>query len=231
MCRVLSHVPTVGTFRWFYVNSISNGWLSFSKRGGVDDPCCYSKKFDSLNNWNNCFVWVDASVCLLPIPWFTGTSVIKDPLPVDEVLDLPCVELLNENRTVIQKYPEIFLCVVGLSRSFTEFDARPTFLHNNDEEMGLLDFVKSADPYKVKVGERTLAENEVPLLNETEDRGVKISEPIPTSVGKSLTALKRLELQSGPEGAMSGSVSHPSEEFVSSFVTPTPEPAVPKDFG
>ncbi|GKB62271.1 hypothetical protein Tco_0918457 [Tanacetum coccineum] len=53
----------------------------------------------------------------------------------------------------------------GLSRSFVEMDVCPTLLH----EMGLLDFVKTADPFKVKTGERTLAENEVPLLTETED--------------------------------------------------------------
>ncbi|GJR93870.1 hypothetical protein Tco_0266044 [Tanacetum coccineum] len=199
MCRVLGRVPTVATFRQFYVNSISNGWFSFSKRGGVDDPCCYSKKFDSLKNWNNRFFCVDASVCPLSIPWFTGTSVIKYPIHVDEVVDLPC-----------------------LSRSFIEFDVLPNFLHNNDKEMGLLDFVKSTNPYKVKVGERTLAETEVPLLNETEDRVISPSSP---------TALKMLELQSGPEGTGSGSVPHPSEEFVSSSITPTPEPAIPEDFG
>nr|GEW54874.1 hypothetical protein [Tanacetum cinerariifolium] len=53
-----------------------------------------------------------------------GTSVVKDPLLVDEAVDLPCVELLNKNQ------------------------------------MGLLDFVKSVDPFKVKVVKRTLAENE-----------------------------------------------------------------------
>ncbi|GJW88154.1 putative gypsy type transposase [Tanacetum coccineum] len=135
-------------------------WLSFSKRDGVDDPCCYSKKFDSLKNWNNHFFWIDASVCPLSISWFSGVSVVKDPLLVDEVVDLPCVELLNENRTIIRKYPEVFLCLVGLSHSFTETDVRPTLLHNNDEEMGLLDLVNSVDPFKVKIGERTLAKNE-----------------------------------------------------------------------
>ncbi|GKC86987.1 putative gypsy type transposase, partial [Tanacetum coccineum] len=74
----------------------SNEWLSFSKRGGFDDPCCYPKKFDSLKNWNNHFFWIDASVCLLSTSWFSGTSVVKDPLPVDETVDLPCVEFLNE---------------------------------------------------------------------------------------------------------------------------------------
>ncbi|GKD91111.1 hypothetical protein Tco_1366618, partial [Tanacetum coccineum] len=118
---------------------------------------------------------VDASVCPLSISWFGGTSVAKDPLPVDEAVDLPCVELLNENYTFIRKYPETFLCLVGLSRSFVKNDARPTLLHDNDEEMGLLDFVKSDDPFKVKVGERTLAEDKVMLITETKDRVISHS--------------------------------------------------------
>ncbi|GJX21609.1 hypothetical protein Tco_0226054 [Tanacetum coccineum] len=95
-------------------------------------------KFDSLKNWNNHFLWIDASVCPLSTSWFSGTSVDKDRLPVDEAVDLPCVELLNENRTLIRKYPETFLCFAGLSHSFTETDVRPTdvrptLLHDNDE--------------------------------------------------------------------------------------------------
>ncbi|GKB14242.1 gypsy type transposase, partial [Tanacetum coccineum] len=118
---------------------------------------------------------VDTSVCLLSISWFGGTSVAKDPLPVDEAVDLPCVELLNENYTFIRKYSETFLCLVGLSRSFVKNDVRPTLLHDNDEEIGLLDFVKSADPFKVKVGEQTLAEDKVTLITETEDRVISHS--------------------------------------------------------
>ncbi|GJY82835.1 reverse transcriptase domain-containing protein [Tanacetum coccineum] len=75
-----------------------------------------------------------------------------------------------ENRSQRRKYPEAFLCLVGLSHSFTKTDIRPTLLYNNDEEMGLLDFVNYADTFKVKIGERTLAENEVSLITETEDR-------------------------------------------------------------
>ncbi|GJR96675.1 hypothetical protein Tco_0268849 [Tanacetum coccineum] len=37
MCRVLGRVPTVGTFRRLYVNSISNGWVFLFIVGGVDD--------------------------------------------------------------------------------------------------------------------------------------------------------------------------------------------------
>ncbi|GKE40431.1 hypothetical protein Tco_1463836 [Tanacetum coccineum] len=113
--------------------------------------------------------------------------------------------------------------------------------------MGLLDFVKSADPFKVKIGERTLADNEVPLLEETEDMVLSpFAQPISLvdhtiedelkantskKKRKSPTALRRLELQSETEGVESGSVPHPLKEFVSSSVTPTPEPDVHEDSG
>ncbi|GKB47152.1 hypothetical protein Tco_0897905, partial [Tanacetum coccineum] len=117
-------------------------------------------------------------------------------------------------------------------------------------EMGLLDFIKSTDSFKVKVEERTLAENEVSLITETEDMvispsrqivslvdhniqdelnvnadkrkkrvafvfglppmkkartgGIVISEPRPSTVGKSPTALQRLIRQG--EQAAAGSL-------------------------
>ncbi|GJS96317.1 hypothetical protein Tco_0803285 [Tanacetum coccineum] len=226
ICRVVGRVPTVGTFHQFYVNSISNGWLSFSKRIGTVVPCCYSKNLDSLKNWNNHF-FIDATVCPLSIPWFNGTSIIKDPFQVDDAIDLPCVELLDENRTLIQKYPEIVMMRV---------------------EMGLVDFVKSADPFNVKTGERTLAEKEVPLLVETKDMVIAltaqtirlldhtIANELEEHVGKKKrkvipAALKRLELQSGPHENESGSAPRLSEEFVYSYVTPTPKQDVPEASG
>ncbi|GJZ87417.1 hypothetical protein Tco_0659027 [Tanacetum coccineum] len=183
----------------------------------------------------------DSSVCPLSIPWFDGTSVVKDPLPVDEAVDLPCVELLNEKRTLIRKYSKTFLCLVGLSRSFVETDVHPTLLRD-DEEMGLLDFVRVADPFKVKVGERTLAENEVPLVTETKDReekssfffepppvkmaraeGIAISDSRPSTAGKSPTALRRLSRLSEQGDAGSGSVAPATEDVTSSSITHTPE--------
>ncbi|GJR68088.1 hypothetical protein Tco_0014153 [Tanacetum coccineum] len=187
MCRVLGRVPTVGTFHRFYVNSISNGWLSFSKRSGVAIPCCYSKNLDSLKNWNN-----------------------------------------------------------RLSRSYLETDVLPTFLHNDDEEMGLLDFVKSASPFKVKINERTLADNEVPLLEETEDKVISpsaqplrlvdhtIKDELKANMGKRKRKSDRFEEawdSKREEGAKFGIAPHPSEELISSFVTPTPEPDVHEDSG
>nr|GFC24163.1 hypothetical protein [Tanacetum cinerariifolium] len=58
---------------------------------------------------------------------------------------------------------------------------------------------------------------------------VKIYEPISTTAGKSPATLRRVKLQSRAKGTEYGSASHPSEEFVSSFITLTPEPDIPKD--
>ncbi|GKD91902.1 hypothetical protein Tco_1371739, partial [Tanacetum coccineum] len=138
-------------------------------------------------------------------------DVLKDPLPIDDDVDLICMELLNDNRIVIRKYPEAFLCVI---------------------EMGLLDFVKSADPFKVKVGERSLAENErmkrvayvsgSPPMKKARAEGVVIPQSRPATVGKSPTALQRLFKQSGQTDIGSGSATAAMEDFVSSFATPTP---------
>ncbi|GJZ08884.1 hypothetical protein Tco_0543167 [Tanacetum coccineum] len=254
MCRIHGCIPTVGTFHRFYVNSISNGWLSFSKRSGADNPCCFSKNLDSLKNWNNHLFWINASVCLLSIPWFDGVFVKRDPLPTDDVVDLPLVELLDENCTLIRKYPKLFLSVVGLIRSFVDSDIRPNFLRCDDEG---------------RPGKRTLAQNEVPLLEETKDRvispsaetislvdhtiedelkavtrkkkrkvafnagpppmkraragGIVISEPQLTTAGKSLAAMQKLITQSGQNDVGPGPAIHPTEDFVSSSITQTPE--------
>ncbi|GJW37779.1 hypothetical protein Tco_0060699 [Tanacetum coccineum] len=116
MCRVLGHQPSLGTSRRFYVNSISNGWLSFSRR--CPTPCCFSKKFDSLKSWNDHFFWIDAIICPVFVLWYSDVSVRRDPLPSNNLVDFKLLEKLNNNRTVIRLYPKTFLCLVELSRSF-----------------------------------------------------------------------------------------------------------------
>ncbi|GJY79484.1 hypothetical protein Tco_0485285 [Tanacetum coccineum] len=230
MCSAFGRIPTVGTIRRFYVNSVSNGWLSFSKRGGAGDPCCVSKKFDSLKNWNNHFFWIDASVCPLSLLWFDGTSVVKDPLPMDEAVDLPCAELLNENRTLIRKYPETFLCLLGLSRSFVEMDVRPTFLRGDNEEMGLLDFVRAVDPFKdelnVNSGKKkkmvAFASGSLPA-KKARIEGIVISDSQPSIAGKSISALQILSRQNEQASTGSGSAAPVTEDVTSSSATHTPD--------
>ncbi|GKA61200.1 hypothetical protein Tco_0760607 [Tanacetum coccineum] len=52
----------------------------------------------------------------------------------------------------LRKYPEPFLCLVGMSRNYTlDEDTYPRFLHDDDEDIDLLAFIRTADPTKVKV--------------------------------------------------------------------------------
>ncbi|GJS53452.1 hypothetical protein Tco_0626814 [Tanacetum coccineum] len=177
-----------------------------------------------------------------------SASVLKDPLLSDNCVNVELLTLLDRHRTVIRRYPETFLCLIGLRWSFDDIHVCPTLLKSDESDMGLFNFVKSADLFKVKTWERTLAEGEVPLNDEThagkkKNRGVfddlpakrlrtdaaVATEVVPTTGGKSPTALKRLELQSGPQGVGSSSVPPFAEDFVSSSITPTPEPDVPED--
>ncbi|GJV49523.1 hypothetical protein Tco_1439735 [Tanacetum coccineum] len=105
------------------------------------------------------------------LSFFRGIMMFQS----SDVVDLPLVEKLNENRTLIRKYSEVFLSIIGLSYSFIDTEIRPAFIGRDKNDMGLLDFVKFANPFKVKVGERTLPKNEVLLLTETEDRVIALS--------------------------------------------------------
>nr|GEZ23746.1 hypothetical protein [Tanacetum cinerariifolium] len=136
-------------------------------------------------------------------------SILKDLLPSDNCVNAELLGLLDHQRTIIRRCPEKFLCLVGPSRSFDDVYIF-CFI-----DIGLLDFVKFADPFKVKTRKRTLAQREIPLNNETMNMTVHpfdlhakwirpdaavASETVPTTGGKSPTALRRLESQSGPQG-------------------------------
>ncbi|GJW13869.1 hypothetical protein Tco_0018002 [Tanacetum coccineum] len=108
-------------------------------------------------------------------------------------------------------------------------------------EMGLLDFIKTADPFKVKTDERTLAENEVPLLTETEDRVIAPSSQPMSLVdhtiqdelnvnsgkrkkrlaGKSPSALQRLSRRNEQASTGSGFAAPVTQDVISSSATPT----------
>ncbi|GKC60088.1 hypothetical protein Tco_1087686, partial [Tanacetum coccineum] len=149
-------------------------------------------------------------------------------------------------------YPETFVCLVGLSRSFDDHHVRPTLLKDNKSDMGLLDYVKSVDPSKVKTMERRLAEGEIPLNDETVNMTVAPSAEIiqivkHTIMGElrehadkkkkkvafdTLPAKKlRADQVAASEPMAIGSEPESSGMLISSSVTPTPEPNIPEDSG
>ncbi|GKC99629.1 hypothetical protein Tco_1169904, partial [Tanacetum coccineum] len=162
--------------------------MSFSKRQG-NDAVCYTKPLDSLKSWNDHFFWVDAFACPASFPWNTSKSVSKDPFPRSSEFNAEHYATLVAYPAPFHKYPEPFLCLVGISRNYTlDEDTYPQFLRENGEEMDLLSFIQTADPTKVRVGERQRAEDEPRLLDTTVGRVVPLLPIAPARAESELDA-------------------------------------------
>ncbi|GKC57174.1 hypothetical protein Tco_1084772 [Tanacetum coccineum] len=207
LCRVHGFEPTVGLFRCFYVNSKNKGWVSFGKRPG-NTATCYTKPLDSLKNWNDRFFWVDAFACPASFPWNASTTVSKDPFPKSSQYNAEHYATLVAYPAPFHKYPEPFLCLVGISRYYTlDENTYPQFLRDNNEggclfviffmfsdflrplflffvEMDLLAFIRTADPTKVRIGERQRGEDEPKLLDTTVGRTVPLLPVAPARAQK-----------------------------------------------
>ncbi|GKB38099.1 hypothetical protein Tco_0883041 [Tanacetum coccineum] len=119
LCRVYGIVPTVGLFRCFYVNYKKNGWISFSKRSD-NAP-------------------VDDFACPIFFPWHTAKNVTRDPAPAVADFNAQDYETLIGHPSLFWKFPEEFLCLVGLSCHYTlDEKTYPQFLHENGEGGQLL---------------------------------------------------------------------------------------------
>ncbi|GKF34653.1 hypothetical protein Tco_0107853 [Tanacetum coccineum] len=77
------------------------------------------------------------------------------------------VKLLESKKAPFRRYPECFLCLVGLSPyyPFNE-NTYPAFERPDGTEMGLLDFIKTTDPRKVQAVEVQKKDDQVKLLEE-----------------------------------------------------------------
>ncbi|GKE77841.1 hypothetical protein Tco_1543961, partial [Tanacetum coccineum] len=171
LCRVYGVIPTVGLFRCFYVNSKKNGWMSFSKRSD-NAPVCYTKSLDSLKNWNDHFFWMDDFACPASFSWHTAKNVTRDPAQVAADFNAQDYATLVAHPSPFRKFPEAFLCLVGLSRYYPlDEETYPRFLHKNQEEMDIFAFIHTPDPTKVKIAKREKNEDK-PLLLETTSRRI-----------------------------------------------------------
>nr|GEX47097.1 hypothetical protein [Tanacetum cinerariifolium] len=174
LCRVHGIEPTVGLFRCFYVDSKNKGWMSFSKRQG-SDAVCYTKPLDSLKGWNDHFFCIDAFACLALFSWHTSKSVSRDVILKSSEFGVEHYATFVAYPAPFHKYPEPFLCLVGMIRNFTLDEyTYPQFLRNDDEEIDLLSFIRTADLTKVRIGERQRNEDELKLLETTVGRVVPL---------------------------------------------------------
>ncbi|GJT79288.1 gypsy type transposase [Tanacetum coccineum] len=162
------------------------------------DVVCYTKPLDSLKHWNDYFFWVDSFACPASFPWHTGKNVSRDPFPKSTEFNADDYAVLVAHPAPFRKFPEPFLCLVGMSRYYTlDEDTYPRFLHDDGEggclslyivcpvvfylafdclfvyaEMDLSAFIHVVDPTKVKVVEREHVEGERKLLESTIGRMV-----------------------------------------------------------
>ncbi|GJY01902.1 hypothetical protein Tco_0360054 [Tanacetum coccineum] len=167
LTRVLDLAPSVTVFRAFYTRTYSDGLFSFAKRS-TSSPSCFPKPPDSIKNWSDHFFWVDAKVFPIPVSLYVGGVLEKDPAPHLTARQEQTVKLLESNKAPFRRYPECFLCLVGLSPyyPFNE-NTYPAFERPDGTEMGLLDFIKTADPRKVQAVEVQKKDDQVKLLEST----------------------------------------------------------------
>nr|GFB39037.1 hypothetical protein [Tanacetum cinerariifolium] len=92
--------------------------MSFSKRQG-SDAVSYTKPLDSLKGWNDHFFWIDAFACPALFPWHTGKSMSRDVIPKSFEFSTEHYATLVAYPAPFHKYPELFLCLVGMSRNYT----------------------------------------------------------------------------------------------------------------
>ncbi|GJY86628.1 hypothetical protein Tco_0500654 [Tanacetum coccineum] len=128
LCRVCNIEPDVSLFRYFYTHNYKNGWFGFTKRPNV--RACYSKNLDSVKNWNDHFFWVDEFVvpANARFNWFSGSNIVKDRAPAPSEYNVEHVNALIAQASPFLRFPEEFLCWVGISRNYLlNKDSYPRF--------------------------------------------------------------------------------------------------------
>ncbi|GJY99165.1 hypothetical protein Tco_0516595 [Tanacetum coccineum] len=147
-------------FRAFYTRSYSDGLFSFAKRS-ISVSSCFPKPPNSIKNWADHFFWVDFCVFPISVPLYSGGALEKDSAPHLTARKEQTVKLLEIHKAYFCRYPKCFLCLVGLSLYYPfDENSYPAFEHPDGSEMGLFDFIKTADPQKVQAVEVQKGDNQ-----------------------------------------------------------------------
>nr|GEU37750.1 hypothetical protein [Tanacetum cinerariifolium] len=137
-----------------------------------------------------CEMWLTRFICgLSSSDGFDCKDVPKDPFPKSSEFNAEHYATLVAHPAPFHKYPEPFLCLVGISRYYTlDENTYPESLGDDDEEMDLLSFIRTAEPTKVRVAERQRAEDEPRLLETTVGRVVPLLPVAPARASSELEA-------------------------------------------
>ncbi|GJW76046.1 hypothetical protein Tco_0137728 [Tanacetum coccineum] len=177
LTRVLDLGPSVAIFRAFYTRIYSDGLLSFSKRS-LSACSCLSKPPDSIKNWADHFFWVDSKVFPISVSLYSGGVLEKDSAPHLTARQEQAVQILSSNKAPFRRYPEYFLALVGLSPYYPFGEnTYPAFEGPDRTDMGLLDYIRTADPRKVQAVEVQKGEEQVTLLDSIKHCFVSLDAP------------------------------------------------------
>ncbi|GJV83799.1 hypothetical protein Tco_1523697 [Tanacetum coccineum] len=184
--------------------------MSFSKRPD-SDAVCYTKPLDSLKHWNDHFFWVDSFACPTLFSWHTDKNVSRDPFSKSTEFNANHYPILVAHPAPFWKFPEPFLCLVGMSRYYTlDEDTYPSFFHDDGTV---------ADPTKVKVGERERADGEAKLLDSTVGRVVPLLPVAPAHADSELEASVDMLFNEGGSADQRDSASGGGQEAETELVT------------
>ncbi|GJR73522.1 zinc finger, CCHC-type containing protein [Tanacetum coccineum] len=110
--------------------------------------------------------------------FFDYANYHRAPVPYE--YNVEHINALIAQASPFLRFPEEFLCWVGISRNYLlNKDTYPRFEYENGEEMDLNAFIRIADPCKVRIVERARAKNERPIVTVAKHRTVTL---LPTSV-------------------------------------------------
>ncbi|GJR70004.1 U-box domain-containing protein 1-like protein [Tanacetum coccineum] len=139
----------------------------------------------------NSIVEVDSCVFPIFVPLYTGGVLEKDSAPYLTARQEQTVKLLESHKASFRRYLECFLCLVGLS-PYNPFDENsyPAFERPDRMDMGLLDFIKTADLRKVWAVEVQKGDDQVTLLEST--RHCFMPLVIPAAGGSSSVAATKI---------------------------------------
>ncbi|GJV76015.1 hypothetical protein Tco_1507599 [Tanacetum coccineum] len=130
-----------------------------------------------------------------------GGVLEKDSAPHLIAHQEQTVKLLESHKAPFRRYLEWFLCLVGLS-PYYPFDKNsyPAFEHPDGTDMGLLDFIKTVDPRKVRAMEVQKGDDQLKLLESTQHCFMPLV--IPAAGGSSSTTAA--EIPAPTEGGQEG---------------------------
>ncbi|GJR85233.1 hypothetical protein Tco_0209244 [Tanacetum coccineum] len=149
--RVLNLASSVTVFRAFYTRLYSDGLFCFAKLF-TTAPSCFIKPPDSIKSWTGHFFWVDSCAFPISVPLYTGGILEKDSAPLLTAHQEETVRLLESHKAPFRRYPECFLCQVGLSKYYLFDDnSYPAYEYTNGSVLNLAD--PDEDAIAVRQGE------------------------------------------------------------------------------